>query len=62
MMAKGAYAAAGKRPLDMAGALVLLALLLAPMAMVAGLVRWRLAAPVLFRQTRAGLGGTPSPC
>jgi lipopolysaccharide/colanic/teichoic acid biosynthesis glycosyltransferase len=53
------YSAGGKRLLDLLGAAALL-LLLAPVLMaVAGLVRARLGAPVLFRQTRAGRAGAP---
>lgn len=53
------YRRFGKRSLDVAGALLLLALLWPVMAMVALLVRARLGRPVLFRQARAGRGGTP---
>jgi lipopolysaccharide/colanic/teichoic acid biosynthesis glycosyltransferase len=51
------YSRGGKRVLDVAGALLLLALLWPVMAAVALLVRARLGGPVLFRQTRAGRGG-----
>jgi lipopolysaccharide/colanic/teichoic acid biosynthesis glycosyltransferase len=55
------YSRFGKRALDLAAALLLLALLAPVMAAVALLVRRRLGAPVLFRQRRAGLGGRPFP-
>ena len=48
-----------KRGLDLVlagGALVVLAM---PLALIALLVRWKLGAPVLFRQERAGQGGRP---
>jgi len=48
-----------KRPLDIAGALVGLAVSWPVMFAVGVLVRLRLGAPVLFRQTRAGRGGVP---
>jgi lipopolysaccharide/colanic/teichoic acid biosynthesis glycosyltransferase len=53
------YSRFGKRALDVAGALLLLALLWPLMAVVALLVRARLGRPVLFRQARVGRGGTP---
>lgn len=46
-----------KRAVDVILTVALLPVLLVPLALLAGLVRWRLGAPVLFRQTRAGLGG-----
>jgi lipopolysaccharide/colanic/teichoic acid biosynthesis glycosyltransferase len=53
------YRRFGKRALDVAGA-VLMLLATAPLALaVAALVRLRLGAPVLYRQTRPGLGGRP---
>lgn len=48
-----------KRLFDIAGSLALLVLLAPVLAVVALLVRLRLGAPVLFRQTRPGLGGRP---
>jgi len=53
------YERHGKRALDVLGALLLLALTAPVMLGVALLVRVRLGAPVLFRQTRAGRGGVP---
>lgn len=53
------YARWGKRWLDVTAALLLLAPVLPVMAVVALVVRWRLGAPVLFRQARAGLHGAP---
>lgn len=48
-----------RRALD-AGVAVVAGVVLAPvLAAVAGVVRWRLGPPVLFRQERAGLGGRP---
>ncbi len=50
----GFYQTCGKRLLDLAIA-VPLAVLTAPLALlVAGLVRWRLGSPILFRQDRVG--------
>jgi lipopolysaccharide/colanic/teichoic acid biosynthesis glycosyltransferase len=49
----------GKRAIDIAGALLLLAALLPLAAAVAALVRWRLGAPILFVQPRAGRDGRP---
>ncbi|CAG2141788.1 putative sugar transferase EpsL [Cupriavidus numazuensis] len=46
-----------KRVLDVACATLALLLLGVPMLVVAGLVRWKLGGPVLFRQKRAGLHG-----
>lgn len=49
----------GKRALDIAGALVLLALA-SPLLLLAALGVWGfLGRPILFRQTRAGLRGAP---
>ncbi|MCU0886776.1 MAG: sugar transferase [Rubritepida sp.] len=53
------YERGGKRALDMAGAALLLVLLAPVLLAVALLVRARLGAPVLFRQTRAGRHGAP---
>jgi sugar transferase EpsL len=46
-----------KRAIDIVGALVALIAGAPVMALVAVLVRWKLGSPVLFRQTRPGLGG-----
>ncbi len=51
----------GKRALDVAAAGLLLVLLSPLLAAVALVVRWRLGAPVLFVQRRAGRGGAPFP-
>ena len=48
-----------KRILDFCAALLGLAVLAVPLLVLAVLVRWRLGAPVLFRQVRPGLGGAP---
>lgn len=48
-----------KRILDFGAALLGLIVLAVPLAVVAGLVRWRLGTPVLFRQERPGLHGRP---
>lgn len=48
-----------KRSFDLLVSLAVLVLLSPAMAIVACLVRWKLGAPVLFRQTRPGLGGKP---
>lgn len=56
-MADTFYARRGKRWLDLALAGGALAVLALPMLVLAALVRWRLGSPVLFRQTRPGLGG-----
>jgi lipopolysaccharide/colanic/teichoic acid biosynthesis glycosyltransferase len=53
------YARCGKRAADIAGAALLLAVLAPAMLAVALAVRVVLGAPVVFRQTRAGLGGVP---
>lgn len=48
-----------RRALD-AGMAVVAGVVLAPvLAALAGVVRWKLGSPVLFRQERAGLGGRP---
>jgi lipopolysaccharide/colanic/teichoic acid biosynthesis glycosyltransferase len=47
----------GKRALDLAVVLAALPLVLPLALLVAALVRWRLGAPVLFSQPRAGQGG-----
>jgi lipopolysaccharide/colanic/teichoic acid biosynthesis glycosyltransferase len=47
----------GKRALDVAAAALLLAALAPVFVLIAALVRWRLGAPVLFRQKRAGRDG-----
>lgn len=49
----------GKRAFDIACASVGLVVLAPVVAAVAGAVRWRLGGPVLFRQVRPGLHGTP---
>jgi len=51
------YRRFGKRAFDLALALPALAILALPLALVAAAVRWTLGSPVLFRQTRPGLGG-----
>ncbi|HXG09746.1 MAG TPA: sugar transferase [Gemmataceae bacterium] len=48
-----------KRVLDVTVALVALAALAPVLALIALAVRWRLGAPVLFRQQRPGLHGRP---
>lgn len=48
-----------KRLFDLVGASLLLILLSIPMAIIALLVRLKLGAPVLFKQTRPGLYGKP---
>ncbi len=48
-----------KRGMDIAGAGFGLLLLAPVMIVVALLIRWRMGAPVLFRQTRAGRDATP---
>ena len=48
-----------KRAFDFACAALLLAALAPVMLVVALLIRWRMGAPVLFRQVRPGLGGRP---
>lgn len=48
-----------KRGMDIAGAGFGLLLLAPAMIVVALLIRWRMGAPVLFRQTRAGRDATP---
>ena len=53
------YEAWGKRALDVALAAILLLPALPLMALLALAVRVALGRPVLFRQTRAGLGGQP---
>ncbi len=53
------YRRRGKRVLDLAALACALPLLLPLAGLVALLVRWRMGAPVLFRQERAGLGGAP---
>ncbi|PWS38792.1 sugar transferase [Falsiroseomonas bella] len=49
----------GKRAFDIAGALTLLVATAPVFLLVALAVRWRLGAPVLFVQLRAGRGGQP---
>ena len=51
------YARRGKRIVDLVVAGFLLVLLSPVMLVVAGLVRWRLGSPVLFRQVRPGRDG-----
>jgi sugar transferase EpsL len=46
-----------KRAIDIVGALVALIAGAPVMALIAVLVRWKLGSPVLFRQTRPGMGG-----
>ena len=58
----GWYRQMGKRALDVAGAGILLVALSPLMAAVAVAVRVALGSPVLFRQTRPGLGGRPFTC
>ncbi|MBR0674376.1 sugar transferase [Neoroseomonas soli] len=53
------YARCGKRAFDLAGAVLLLAVLAPVMAAVAVAVRVALGPPVVFRQVRAGRGGRP---
>jgi lipopolysaccharide/colanic/teichoic acid biosynthesis glycosyltransferase len=48
-----------KRGLDIAGAALGLILLSPALVAVSLLVRWKLGRPILFRQTRPGLHGTP---
>lgn len=48
-----------KRAFDVVVSATLLVVLMVPMLVLAWLVRSRLGAPVLFRQTRPGLGGRP---
>ncbi|MBL0210413.1 MAG: sugar transferase [Holophagaceae bacterium] len=48
-----------KRTLDLLAALALLLLLAPVLALAALLVRWKLGAPILFRQERAGRFGRP---
>jgi sugar transferase EpsL len=53
------YRAVGKRFLDLALAIPMLILLSPVLALAALLVRWKLGAPVIFRQRRPGLHGKP---
>jgi lipopolysaccharide/colanic/teichoic acid biosynthesis glycosyltransferase len=53
------YERGGKRAFDLLGAALLLVMLAPVFLLVAGLVRLKLGAPVLFVQTRAGLHGAP---
>jgi lipopolysaccharide/colanic/teichoic acid biosynthesis glycosyltransferase len=53
------YRRRGKRLLDLALTVPALLLLAPVLLMLAGLVRWRLGAPALFRQQRPGRGGRP---
>lgn len=48
-----------KRFLDVLLATVLLLILVLPLLLLIGLVRWRIGTPVFFRQRRPGLGGRP---
>lgn len=48
-----------KRFLDVLLATVLLLILVLPLLLLTGLVRWRIGTPVFFRQKRPGLGGRP---
>ncbi len=48
-----------KRGVDVLAAALGLVVLAPLLALLAALVRWRLGAPVLFRQVRPGLGGRP---
>lgn len=48
-----------KRLLDFLISLIALVLLLPLLGLIALLIRWKLGAPVLFRQTRPGLDGKP---
>jgi sugar transferase EpsL len=47
----------GKRAFDLLLGVVLLVVSLPVIAVVAALIRWRMGAPVLFRQARTGRGG-----
>lgn len=49
----------GKSLLDRTAAAVGLVVLAPALAGLAGVIRWRLGSPVLFRQTRPGLHGRP---
>lgn len=53
------YRAGGKRCLDLIVAIPLVILLTPVFLVIAGIVRWRLGGPVLFRQERPGAGGLP---
>ena len=59
---QGLYRRFGKRALDLAGAAVLLLAMSPILAAVALAVLVALGRPVLFRQTRPGLGGRPFTC
>lgn len=48
-----------KRMFDVAVSAILLAVLSPVIAVIAGLVRWKMGRPALFRQSRPGLGGQP---
>jgi len=48
-----------KRLFDIVFAFMALLVLAVPLLILAGVVRWKLGSPVLFRTTRAGLGGRP---
>lgn len=55
----GLYRRGGKRAVDVVAAGLMLGISLPVQGVVAVLVRRRLGSPVLFRQMRPGLGGTP---
>jgi len=59
MAAGGPVYRVAKRGLDLALAGIALAALAVPLMLVALLVRWKLGAPVLFQQERAGQDGRP---
>ena len=59
---RGIYRRYGKRALDLAGAALLLLALTPVLAAVALAVLVALGRPVIFRQTRPGLGGRPFTC
>ncbi|MBA4208079.1 MAG: sugar transferase, partial [Parvibaculum sp.] len=48
-----------KRMIDILGSLAALLVLLPVILLVAAAIRWRMGAPVLFRQLRPGLHGQP---
>jgi sugar transferase EpsL len=59
MKTTGCYARHGKRVLDVAVAGAVLSFGWPAFLAIAGLVRWRIGAPVIFRQKRPGLDGQP---
>lgn len=48
-----------KRAFDIVVALLMLMVLMVPLFMLMGLVRWQMGSPVLFRQERPGMHGLP---